>query len=346
MEVLNYNDCHTEDSELLCDALTFGIAYEINYIDEDLKQRFKRLEPRECIAVYDNTLNQDLACVIRFYEVDMVNEKDKEYIVEVYDNRKIKVYKSNYNFSNFMLLAEKEHYFNQVPITVFTLNREETSIFNQVMSLQDAYNNLLSSEVDDFEAFADAYLVLKGVTADTEDLADMKKNRVLLLDADAEASYLTKSITDTQIQNMLENINDQIHKISKSPDFNDDKLMAQSGIAMRYKLIGFENMSAAIEARMKKALQKRIELICSVLNLTGIESTWRDVEIKFTRNLPSNIVEIAEVVNSFRGLIPDVTLLSQVPFIDNPQEQIELLQKEKEDNMSLYNFGSAELTNE
>ena len=270
----------------------------------------------------------------------MADTKDEEFIVELYDSDSIRVYKANSTFSSFVLLEETKHYFNQVPITVFSLNREETSIFNQVIALQDAYNNLLSAEIDDFEAFADAYLVLKGVTADSEDLVEMKKNRVLLLDSDAEASYLTKSITDTQIQNMLENINDQIHKISKSPDFNDEKLMAQSGIAMRYKLIGFENVSSSIEARMKKALQKRIELICSVLNLTGAESTWRDVEIKFTRNLPANVVEITEVVNSLRGLVPDATLLSQIPFIDNPDEQMKILEEEKKQNMNLYNFGS------
>lgn len=166
------------------------------------------------------------------------------------------------------------------------------------------------------------------------------------MDTDAEASYLTKNITDTQIQNMLVNINDQIHKISKSPDFNDEKLMAQSGIAMRYKLIGFENVSSSIEARMKKALQKRIELICSVLNLKGIEALWRDIDIRFTRNLPANITEIAQVVNSLRGLVPDITLLSQIPFIDNPQEQIDLLQQEKEANMSLYNFSNMSESNE
>ena len=69
LDVLNYNDCHTEDSDFLCDALTFGIAYEINYIDEDAKQRFKRIDPRECIAVYDNTLNQNLMYIIRFSNI-------------------------------------------------------------------------------------------------------------------------------------------------------------------------------------------------------------------------------------------------------------------------------------
>jgi SPP1 family phage portal protein len=76
---------------------------------------------------------------------------------------------------------------------------------------------------------------------------------------------------------MLKNINDTIHKISNSPDFTDEKMLSQSGIAMRYKLVGFENISSNIVANMTKALQKRIELICAVLRLTNGDNNWRDV---------------------------------------------------------------------
>lgn len=206
------------------------------------------------------------------------------------------------------------------------------------MSLQDAYNNLLSAEIDDFDAFADAYLILKGVTADSDDLATMKQNRVLLMDAEDSAEYLTKNISDTQIQNMLQNINDQIHKMSNSPDFNDEKLMAQSGIAMKYKLIGFENVSSAIVANMTKALQKRIELICEVLNLTDGVAMWRDIKITFTRNLPENTLETAQMVNQLRGLVSDETLLSQIPFITNPAEEVERVKEQKQLNADLYSF--------
>lgn len=206
------------------------------------------------------------------------------------------------------------------------------------MSLQDAYNNLLSAEIDDFDAFADAYLILKGVVADSDDLATMKQNRVLLMDAEDSAEYLTKNISDTQIQNMLQNINDQIHKMSNSPDFNDEKLMAQSGIAMKYKLIGFENVSSAIVANMTKALQKRIELICEVLNLTDGVAMWRDIKIAFTRNLPENTLETAQMVNQLRGLVSDETLLSQIPFITNPTEEVERVKEQKQLNVDLYSF--------
>ena len=193
----------SEDSELLKDALIFGVGYEILWVDESGQQRFKRLDPREVIPVYSNTLDEELLYVIRYYTEQTINQEAESYIVEVYDSNKVTKYRSNLGFTTFNLLEEEPYFYNQVPITVFNLNRDNVSCFDSIMSLQDAYNNLLSAEIDDFDAFADAYLILKGVTADSDDLADMKRNRVLLMDAEDSAEYLTKNISDTQIQNML-----------------------------------------------------------------------------------------------------------------------------------------------
>lgn len=208
------------------------------------------------------------------------------------------------------------------------------------MTLQDAYNNLLSSEIDDFNTFADAYLIMKGVVADADDLVEAKQKRAFCVDSDCEISYLTKNISDTQIENMLTNINDQIHKMSNCPDFNDEKLMAQSGIAMKYKLIGFNNVSSSIIANMTKALQKRIELICEIINLTGDTALWRDINIIFTTNLPENTLETAQMVNQLRGLVSDETLLSQISFIPNAQDEVKKIQAQKQANIEMYGFTS------
>lgn len=336
-EVLNYNDVKQEDSNYLQDALVYGCAYEIAYIDEWGKHRFKTLDPKNVIPIYDDTLDQDLVYCIRFWS-NKIADKDF-YIVEVYSKSEIKTYKSDMGFQTFELIKEEPHYFGMVPITVFELNNDRVSIFDQIMTLQDAYNKLLSAEVDDFESFADAYLVLKGMMGtDPADLADMKRNRALLLDNDAEASYLTKNISDTQIQNMLNNINDNIHKIANSPDFNSDKFMAQTGIAMRFKLVQFENASSAIEAEMRKALQRRIELICAIGNIKGDNLSFDDVKITFTRNLPTNLTETAQVVNSLRGLVSDQTLLSLLPFVEDSQAELDRLNQQKQMNMDMYSF--------
>jgi len=339
-DILNYNDIKTEDSDLLLNALIYGVSFEINYLDADLQQRFKVLDC--CIPVYSDTLDGDLMYVIRYYRdytIDDIVTNNPDWIIEIYSADTISRYKATSQFGEMTLIdVPAQHYFGQVPITVFKLNNDMRSVFDKVMTLQDAYNTLLSSEVDDFEAFCDAYLVLKGADIDETTLATMKENRVLVLDADGSAEYLNKSITDTQINNMLQNVNDTIHKIANSPDFNDEKLLAQSGIAMRYKLVGFENSSSAIESNMKKALQRRIELICAILELIGTTAIWRDVAITFTRNLPVNTLEAAQVINSLRGIVSDKTLLSLLPFVSDPDAELEQLQAEQESKTGLYSF--------
>ena len=342
-DVLKYNDVHSVDAELLRHALIAGVAYEIAYIDEEGKNRFKVLDSRNVIPVYDNTLNQDLMYVIRYYKDTLID--GDEYTVEVYDKDNVYTYSSSAGFSSFKLIAENSHFFGQVPITVFNLNEDKEGIFEQIITLQDAYNELQSGEVDSWDAFADAYLVFKGVQANAEDLAAAKKSRAFMLDNDSSVDYLTKDINDTQIQNMLIDINNNIHKIANCPDFSQESFGSASGIALRYRLLGFENVAANIEANMRKALQRRIELISAILNIKGNEETvWRDVKIQFTRNLPINLEETTSVVNSLRGLVSDETLLSLLPFITSPQEELERIKAQQEANAALYSFPNSFLS--
>ena len=346
-DILKYNDSKTADAQFLLNALKYGVAYEILYLDETAHTRFAVLDSRQVIPLYANDLTGDLLAAIRYYPVQTWDgDVITRYNVDVYTDREIAHYITADRLTGMECIDTDAHYFGQVPINPFWLNDDGVAIYDRIMSLQDAYNTLLSSEVDDFEAFCDAYLVLTGVQAEPEDIAAMKKNRVLLLDDDSAASYLTKSTTDTQIENMLRNINDQIHKVSNSPDFNDEKLLAQSGIAMRYKLLGFENNAGDIEAHMRKALQRRIELICTILNLTGADAVWRDIDIVFTRNLPVNVVESAQIVNSLRGIVSDKTLLAQLPFVEDPGKELEQLEAETGRKAEVFAFRTGVMEND
>lgn len=339
VDVLSYNDVRTEDNELLRQALIFGKAYEVCYIDEDNKQRFKVFDARQCFAIYDNTLSQNLLAVVRFYPID-VFDLTKGWNVDIYYSDRIEHYTAGNTLTSLRLIGEEKHFYGQVPVTIFTLNDDEDSIFDKVMTLQDAYNKLLSSEVDDFEAFCDAYLVLKGINAEAEDIQSMKENRVLLVGDNGDVAYVNKAINDTQIENMLTNIEKQIHTISNSPDFTDDAFGTASGIAMKYKLLGFENTAGAIAANMTKALQKRIELICEILGMVEGEVMWRDVEITFTRNLPVDLAEMANLVNTLKGTVSDRTLLTLLPFVSDIDKELEMVEETKAKNAELYGFNN------
>ena len=335
IDILKYNDVKSEDTELLKNALIYGVGYEINYIDEDGKQRFKVLDSREVIPVYDDTLDNTLRYCIRCYTVDL-NANEPTYMVEVYGERDVRIYKSTPGFLAFDLLEKKPHIFNQVPVTVFTLNAEQESIFAPIMSLQDAYNTLISSEVDDWESFCDSYLILKGMVAEDADLNEMKQKRCIQIDNDADVSYLLKDVNDTQIQNLLKTVNDQIYNKACCVDFNDENFQASTGIALKLKLVGMENIASMIESEFKKALQKRIELIASVLSIKNGEEVWRDATITFTRNIPTILTDTVEMVNQLRGLVSDETLIGLLPFISDVEEEKAKIKAQKEANLTMY----------
>ena len=338
-EVINYNDSEAEDIAFLSNALVYGVAYELHWLDKYAKERYSQINPSSAFAIYDNTLDCELLYFVRWYEANNFDESDLHY-VEVYSAHDIRVYETHGLGGALRLVEAKPHYFKDVPVSVFYLNDTEESIFNPIMSLNDAYNELQSSEIDDFNAWVDAYLVLSGVDADADDIASMKENRVLVLPEGASAQWLTKSANDTQIVNMLDNIKKNIFKVSACPDMADETFLAQSGTALAYKLVGFENVASSIVTKFHKAIQRRIELICNVLSLKATDAIWRDIRINFTRNLPHNITETIQLINNLHGVVSDKTLLAQLPFVDDIEAELEAVQEQKAANMALYSFSS------
>ncbi len=336
-DVVNYNDSDAEDIQWLTNALVYGVGYELQWIDGSAQVRYSQVSPLNSFAIYDNTLDCELLYFVRWYNTDVFNESNI-YNVEVYSKDSIKTYESHGLGGALTLLKEEPHHFGDVPVSVFNLNTTGTNIFDCIMTLNDAYNELQSSEIDDFNAWVDAYLTLTGVDADRDDIASMKESRVLLLPNGAQAEWLTKNASDTQIVNMLDNIKKNIFKVTACPDMTDDTFLAQSGTALAYKLVGFENVASGIVSQFTKAIQRRIELICNVLNLKASDAVWRDIGIKFVRNLPANLTETIQLVNSLKGTVSDKTLLSQLPFVDDVDAELEAVQKQKEANMSLFNF--------
>lgn len=344
MEVLKYNDFQTEDADFLLDALIYGVACELMYIDNTGHTRFRLINPTSCFGICDDSLTGDLLYFVRMYKVNDWDDSDL-YNVDVYSDFNIKHYTMNGMNGALEFQFEEYHYFSQCPANIFTLP-DEKSIFDCVLPLQDSINELLSAEIDDYAAFCDAYLVLLGVDADADDIGAMKENRVLVLPDGASASWLTKSANDAQVENILKRIHDSIYRIAQCPDFSSESFVGgvSSGIAIQYRLTGMENRAGVIEGKMKKALQRRIEIICGIASLKLGESVFRDIEINFKRNIPADTQSTINMINSLKGTVSDATLLGQLDFITDVNAELEAIHAQKEENMSLYSFGSSGFT--
>lgn len=340
MDILRYNDYQTEDSNFLLDALVYGVACELMYLDNAGKVRFKLINPQSCFAVYDDSLTGDMTYFVRMYEANSWDESNA-WNVDVYSDWDIKHYSMEGENGKLTLMGEEQHYFSQCPANVFALP-DEKSIFDCIMGLQDTANEVLNSEVDEFSAFADAYLVIEGADMDGDTIQTMKEARAISLPEGSKAYWLTKNANDTQVENILKRIQESIYRIAACPDFSSESFVGgvSSGIAIQYRLTGMETRAAKIAAEMKEALQRRIEVITGIASLKMGEEVFRDINIDFKRNIPEDMTNVLTAINALQGIVSDATLLAQVPFVDDVQAELEAVKAQKQDNMSIYSFGA------
>lgn len=328
--IFEYNDEQDENMTLAKDCSIFGKAWEYLYIDKDGNIRFQAMDPRQIIPVYGTTIDNELIAVIRFYpRRDLVFGVD-DVIVEVYTDKEVRKFKSDESMAQLHFIEAQPHAFNSVPFVEYKNNDDSYGDFEGVISLIDAYDALVSDDLNDFEYFVDAYLALYGYTAEPEDIQAMKDQRVLLLDNDGKAEWLVKSGDSTGVETTKQRLERDIHKFSKTPDSNDTNFGANvSGVAMRYKLLGTENLGSIKERKFKKGLQHRIELIAHMLGVLSRPSfDWLGVEIIFTRNLPVNEDDVSAMIKNLNGIVSKQTLVGQLPFVDDPEQEMKQLNNE------------------
>ena len=330
--IFEYNDEADENIELAKNASIYGVAYEMLYMSEE-EVRFKSLDPKQCIPIFDDTIDSNLLAFIRYYDnYDVVQDKTIT-IIELITDTTITRYQCGNNYNDFTLLDSYKHYFGMVPIAIFKNNEEELGDFETVISLIDAYDKLESDSLNDFEYFVDAYLALYGFTAEPEDIQQMKENRVLLMDEGTSAEWLTKNVSDTNIENIKNRIDADIHKFAKCPNMADKEFASNaSGVAIKFKLLGTENKVSIKERKFKRGLQQRLELLATINGVLSDGFDWRSIDIVFSRNIPSNDTDIANMVNTLSGIVSEETLLAQLPFIENVQDEIKRLDADKEKN--------------
>ena len=327
--VFEYNDEQDENMTLAKMASIYGRAWEQMYLDTDGAVRFCAVDPHEVIPVYGNT-GDDLLAIVRFYkQYNVVNDSTYTY-VEVYTPNEIIYYKADEIVSTLEPIGSQAHGFADVPFIEYKNNDDEYGDFEGVLSLIDAYDKLCSDDLNSFEYFCDAYLALYGYTADAEDIAEMKKNRVLLMDTDSKAEFLLKQGDSTGIEAEKSRIERDIHKFAKCPDSSDENFGGNvSGVAMKYKLLGTENVGSIKERKFKKGLQRRLELLTHILSVTqNVSIDWRAIDITFTRNLPINEEDLSTMIKNLSGIVSKKTLVSQLPFVEDAESEIDQLEKE------------------
>lgn len=302
----------------------FGIAWELNYIDSDGNFKATTLTPTNSYVLDDGTVERNAIMAIYKYK----KRFDESDYIDVFIDNKITTYKVG---DSLTMIEEKEHIFGRVPVISCPANPERLSGFHDIIPLIDAYNNLNSDLCNEIQDHRNAYLVIENAEIKEEDLKNMKKIGIIQVPQNATVRWLIKDINDDFVKNEMENIESKIYDLSDTVNFNKDWASNTSGLAIKNKLLNLENRVAMREAIMEVAIKQRLRNFFTFIEVReGKKYDYRDLSVKFTRNLPTDLVGLADVISKLRGLTSDESLISTLPFIENATLELEKRRAEQE----------------
>lgn len=329
-------DISNTDNELIKDVSIFGRAYELIYVDESTNPRSVRLNRKNAFVVYDNSARKEPLFGVHYYRRFNVSGTCIGVMCTVYTSNMIYEYSSSQdNWKSMELENEQEHYFGAVPLIEYNNNDERQGDFEQVITLIDAYNLLQSDRVNDKEQFVEAFLFLSGIDLDTEQAKKLKKERILLGFEGSDARYLSKVMSESDVEVLRDCLKNDIHRLSMVPDLSDESFGNNlSGVAIKYKLMGFEQAVKNKERYITKGIRRRLMLYINFLCTKGSMSQipLHRIDVIFTRNLPVNELEISQMIQNLSGIVSNETLLEQISFISDSKEEQKLINQEREQN--------------
>ena len=275
-EIDTFNELNHIDElnfDLGYDCSRFGRAYELHYRNTDDKNKVAISSAFDTFVIYDPTVEHKPIAAVRLMRT--YNKTETKVSVDLYTADKIYHFKEC-GINQIKLVYDQEtdveeHSYGEVPIIEWYNNRFRQGDYETVISQIDLYDSAQSDTANYMSDLNDAMLVIKGhLTAANlglEDAKAMKNANIMLLeygqDVDGrglpiDANYIYKQYDVAGTEAYKKRLQADIHKFSYTPDFDDVHFSGQqTGVAMKYKLLGTEQ----VRAMKERSFERRLKII-------------------------------------------------------------------------------------
>lgn len=312
-EIFTNIDEDSHNNELALDMSIYGVGYELIYMngDEVPYPELAVLNALNTFMVCDTTVKHKPMFAVTYSEKFDINDVSQGFDINVYTETSIKKYFAESLYSTVLKdEGNEEHYFNGIPIIEYANNRRFRGDYESVITLIDAYNLLQSDRVNDKEQVVDALLAIIGASLGDDEDEKIKTGRLLKelkiieLDEGGDAKWLVKNLNETEIEVLKKSLKDDIHEFSKVPCLTDENFVGNaSGIAMKYKLLGFEQLGKTKERYFKKGARQRLRLISNIESTRAKKIDPNEIDIVMKRSLPVDEELLAKIAQETEGFI-------------------------------------------
>lgn len=324
------------------DALWGGLFWLYVYYDENGQLAFQRFKPYEILPFWKDSEHTDLDCAVRLYTVEgyegvypRVYEK-----VEVFTHEGILRYDLEEGrliedidrpHGYYAYVGEKGFNWERIPLVAFKYNAREIPLIKRCKSLQDALNAMRSDLINNMqEDNRNTVLIIKNY--DGQDLGEFRRNlstygavKVRAGDgADGGVEALSVQVNAQNYELVLNTLKKALIENAMGYDAKDDRIGSNANqINIRSMYSDIDLDADSMESEFKAALKQLMFFINAYL---GKEL---DPQITFNRDTMINETEVIDNLVKLGVRLPNELLVAQVPFVDNVQDALDMLDKEQ-----------------
>ena len=228
---------------------------------------------------------------------------------------------------------------SRVPLIPLKCNDEEIPLLKRVKSLQDGINVMLSDFENNMQEDArNTILVLKNY--DGQNLGEFRKNLAtygavkVRYDGDTKGGVETLEITVNadNYKAIVEIFKKALIENAMGYDAKDDRLSGnpnQMNIQSMYSDIDIDANDT--ETEFQAAFEDILWFVNAHLANTGQgDFEGQEVTVIFNRDILINESEAIDNCQKSMGILSDETIVSMHPWVDDPQKELERLEKQKQ----------------
>lgn len=311
---------------------------------QDIK--YKRLDPMTVIPEWSDDNHESLDAVIRVVtETEFENGKlEVKSYVYLYTLNFIKVF--DYKDGRLKYLKDEQYLekdgtmysYKKLPFVYFKQPNEIT-LLERVRCLQDALNLLLSNYADNlFENPMNSILVLKNYEG--EDLAEFREklaqySAIKVRTADGSqggVDTLEVTVNAENYKVIIELIKKAIAHNARSLYLDNDRTSnAPNTLNIKAMYSDMELDANDLELEFAASFEYLFSWISEIISID-----FSDVDVNFKRSIMVNDESTIEMIRDSVGIISEETLIAEHPFVENVNEEMKKIEKEKEKSLEYF----------
>lgn len=332
-------------------ALNGGIAWLYPYFDDEGKLAFRLFPAYEILPFWQDSEHNILSWAVRFYQVwDLSNgRRELRDKVEVYSLLGVQRYiwqggslkpdKASLERLSYVQSDVGAFNWQRLPLIALKYNESESPLLRRVKSLQDGINVMLSDFENNMQEDArNTILVIKNY--DGSNLGEFRRNLAAYGAVKVRYDGETKGGVETlEVKVNAENYKVILELFKKALiengmgfDAKDDRLSGnpnQMNIQSMYSDIDLD--ANDMETELQAAFADILWFVNVYLANTGQGDFFdEEVSIIFNRDMLMDESSIIANCRQSVGILSDETIIGQHPWVDDVQQELERLAKQRQ----------------